>query len=62
MGCSKWIERNLTDLQLLQPVFTFGLLSLARLGGLSLVVGDVVVGVGEGGLLAPALRLRWLAW
>lgn len=46
---------ELTDLQLLQPVLTLGLLVLARLcfGG-SLEVAEVVVGAGDGG------PLRWL--
>lgn len=46
---------GLTDLQLLQPVLTLGLLVLARLcfGG-SLEVAEVVVGAGDGG------PLRWL--
>lgn len=45
--------RVLTDLQLLQPVLTLGLLVLARLcfcGG-SLEVADVAVGAGDGGAL-----------
>lgn len=41
---------ELTDLQLLQPVLTLGLLVLARLcfGG-SLEVEEVAVGAGDGG-------------
>lgn len=52
----------LTYLQLLQPVFTFGLLFLARFTGWSLAVEDVAVKVGDGGLLALPLSLvlRWL--
>lgn len=43
---------SLTDLQLLQPVLTLGLLVRARLcfGG-SLEVEDVAVGAGDGGPL-----------
>lgn len=53
------MEGVLTHLQLLQPVLTFGLPSLTRFEPLPPAVWDVMVGLWEGELLAPALRLRW---